>query len=324
MMRALTALVATLAMSLAGFVPAQAQSYPTKPIKIIVPYPAGGTSDILARSIGQKLSESLGQPVIVENKPGANGNVGAEFVARSTADGYTLLLADIGALAISPSVYPKLPFDPAKDFAPVTMVAYSPHILVVHPSIPAGSVKELIAVAKDKPGKLNFAISGVGGAPHLAGVDFALRTGIQWTYIPYKGGAQAIADVAGGQADVTMNGMLATYPLVQGGKLKILAVSSAKRMSSIPNVPTIAESGVPGFETGSWQGVVAPAATPREIVAKLNSEIGRIVTTPEMRDKLGAQGADVRTNTPDEFTGFIRTEMTKWAKVVKDANVKLD
>jgi len=324
MMRALTALVATLAMSLAGFVPAQAQSYPTKPIKIIVPYPAGGTSDILARSIGQKLSESLGQPVIVENKPGANGNVGAEFVARSTADGYTLLLADIGALAISPSVYPKLPFDPAKDFAPVTMVAYSPHILVVHPSIPAGSVKELIALAKDKPGKLNFAISGVGGAPHLAGVDFALRTGIQWTYIPYKGGAQAIADVAGGQADVTMNGMLATYPLVQGGKLKILAVSSAKRMSSIPNVPTIAESGVPGFETGSWQGVVAPAATPREIVAKLNSEIGRIVTTPEMRDKLGAQGADVRTNTPDEFTGFIRTEMTKWAKVVKDANVKLD
>jgi len=323
MKRIITALF--VAASLAGVaLAAQAQNYPSKPIRIIVPYPAGGTSDILARSIGQKLSESLGQPVIVENKPGANGNVGAEFVARAAPDGYTLLLADIGALAISPSVYPQLPFDPAKDFSPVTMVAYSPHILVVHPSVPASSVKELVALAKEKPGKLNFAISGVGGAPHLAGVDFALRTGIQWTYIPYKGGAQAIADVAGGQADVTMNGMLATYPLVQGGKLKLLAVSSAKRMSSIPNVPTIAESGVPGFETGSWQGVVAPAGTPREVVAKLNSEISRIVTTPEMRDKLGVQGADVRTSTPDEFTSFIRTEMTKWAKVVKDANVKLE
>ena len=314
-----------LAASLAVIAPAaHAQSYPSKPIRIIVPYPAGGTSDILARSIGQKLSESLGQPVIVENKPGANGNVGAEFVARSAPDGYTLLLADIGALAISPSVYPKLPFDPGKDFTPITMVAYSPHILVVHPSIPAASVKELVALAKSKPGKLNFAISGVGGAPHLAGVDFALRTGVDWAYIPYKGGAQAIADVAGGQADVTLNGMLATYPLVQGGKLKLLAVSSGKRMSAIPDVPTIAESGVPGFETGSWQGVVAPAGTPRDVVMKLNSEIGRIVTAPEMRDKLGAQGADVRTNTPDEFTTFIRTEMSKWSKVVTDANVKID
>ena len=323
MKRIITALF--VAASLAGVaLAAQAQNYPSKPIRIIVPYPAGGTSDILARSIGQKLSESLGQPVVVENKPGANGNVGAEFVARAAPDGYTLLLADIGALAISPSVYPKLPFDPAKDFAPVTMVAYSPHILVVHPSIPAASVKELIALAKSKPGKLNFAISGVGGAPHLAGVDFALRTGIDWAYIPYKGGAQAIADVAGGQADVTLNGMLATYPLVQGGKLKLLAVSSAKRMSAIPDVPTIAESGIPGFETGSWQGVVAPAGTPRDVVAKLNSEIGRIVTTPEMRDKLGVQGADVRTNMPDEFSTFIRSEMTKWAKVVKDANVKID
>lgn len=313
-----TAFVAALAPS------SHAQGYPSKPIRIVVPYPAGGTSDILARSIGQKLSESLSQPVVVENKPGANGNVGAEFVARSAPDGYTLLLADIGALAISPSVYPKLPFDPAKDFAPVTMVAYSPHILVVHPSVPAGSVKELVALAKAKPGKLNFAISGVGGAPHLAGVDFALRTGVDWAYIPYKGGSQAIADVAGGQADVTLNGMLATYPLVQGGKLKLLAVSSAKRMSAIPDVPTIAESGLPGFETGSWQGVVAPAGTPRDVVTKLNSEIGRIVTTPEMRDKLGVQGADVRTNTSDEFTTFIKSEMSKWAKVVKDANVKLD
>jgi tripartite-type tricarboxylate transporter receptor subunit TctC len=305
-------------------VPAHAQSYPSKPIRVVVPYPAGGTSDILARSIGQKLSESWGQPVIVENKPGANGNVGADIVAKSPPDGYTLLLADIGALAISPSVYPTLPFDPTKDFAPVTMVAYSPHILVVHPSVAAGSVNELIALAKAKPGKLNFAISGMGGAPHLAGVDFALRAGIDWVYVPYKGGAQAIADVAGGQADVTLNGMLATYPLVQGGKLKLLAVSSAKRMSAIPDTPTIAESGLSGFESGSWQGIVAPAGTPREVVAKLNAEVGRIVTTPEMRANLGKQGADVRTNTPDEFAAFIRSEKAKWAKVVKEANVKVE
>jgi tripartite-type tricarboxylate transporter receptor subunit TctC len=303
---------------------AAAEDYPARPLRIIVPYPAGGTSDILARSIGQKLGESLGQPIVVENKPGANGNVGADLVAKAPPDGYTLLLADIGALAISPSVYPTLPFDPTKDFAPVTMVAYSPHILVVHPAVAASSVKELIALAKAKPGKLNFAISGVGGAPHLAGVDFALRTGIDWAYIPYKGGSQAIADVAGGQADVTMNGMLATYPLVQGGKLKLLAVSSAKRMSAIPDVPTLAESGLAGFESGSWQGVVAPAGTPRNVVARLNAEITRIVNSPEMRDNLGKQGADVRTNTPDEFAAFIRGEKMKWAKVVKDANVKID
>ncbi|HEY3179293.1 MAG TPA: tripartite tricarboxylate transporter substrate binding protein [Casimicrobiaceae bacterium] len=304
--------------------PTFGQSYPSKPIRIIVPYPAGGTSDILARTIGQRLSETLGQPVLVENKPGANGNVGADLVAKAPPDGHTLLLADIGALVISPSVYPTLPFDPVKDFAPVTMVAYSPHILVVHPSVPVASVKELVELAKSKPGKLNFAISGVGGAPHLAGVDFAMRTGVDWTYIPYKGGAQAIADVAGGQADVTLNGMLATYPLVQGGKLKLLAVSSAKRMSAIPDVPTIAESGVSGFESGSWQGVVAPAGTPREIVTRLNSEILRIVNAPDMRDRLGKQGADVRTNTPEEFGTFIRTETAKWAKVVKDANIKVE
>ena len=305
-------------------VPAHAQTYPVRPVHIIVPYPPGGTSDILARSLSDKLTGALGQPVLVENKPGANGNVGAEIVAKAPPDGYTLLLADIGALAISPSVYPTLPFDPVRDFAPVTMVAYSPHILVVNPAVPAATAQELIALAKAKPGKLNFAISGVGGAPHLAGVDFALRTGVQWVYIPYKGGSQAIADVAGGQADVTLNGMLATYPLVKGGRLKLLAVSSARRMSSIPDVPTLAESGLPGFETGSWQGVVAPPGTPREIVARLNDEITRIVTSPEMRENLGKQGAEVRTNSPEEFAVFIRNEKARWAKVVKDADVKIE
>ena len=317
----LKALVLT-AMIVAG--DAAAQSYPSKPIRIVVPYPAGGTSDILARAIGQKLSDAWGQPVVVDNKPGANGNVGADIVAKAPGDGYTLLLADIGSLAISPSVYPALPFDPVKDFAPVSMVAYSPHILVVHPSVPVSSVKELVALAKSKPGKLNFAISGVGGAPHLAGVDFALRNGIDWVYIPYKGGAQAIADVAGGQADVTLNGMLATYPLVKGEKLKILAVSSAKRMSAIPDVPTISESGVPNFESGSWQGVIAPAGTPPEVVAKLNAEISRSLALPEMKENLAKQGAEVRTNTPEQFSAFIRDEKSRWAKVVKDANVKVE
>jgi tripartite-type tricarboxylate transporter receptor subunit TctC len=320
--RAVVVLVMLLLSAFAG--PAAAQSYPARAIRIVVPYPPGGTSDILARSLAEKLTASWGQPVVVENKPGANGNVGADLVAKSPPDGYTLLLADIGALAISPSVYPTLPFDPVRDFAPVTMVAYSPHILVVNPGVPAASVQELVALAKSKPGKLNFAISGVGGAPHLAGVDFALRTGVKWEYIPYKGGSQAIADVAGGQADVTLNGMLATYPLVKGGKLKLLAVSSPQRMSAIPDVPTIAESGLPGFETGSWQGVVAPAGTPREIVARLAGEIGRLVSATEMRDNLGKQGAEVRTLTPDEFAGFIRNEKARWAKVVKDADVKVE
>jgi tripartite-type tricarboxylate transporter receptor subunit TctC len=319
------AVIACLLLVLAApFADVLAQAYPARAIRIVVPYPPGGTSDILARALAERLTAAWSQPVVVDNKPGANGNVGADIVAKSPADGYTVLLADIGALAISPSVYPALPFDPARDFAPVSMVAYSPHILVVNPAVPASSVQELIALAKARPGKLNFAVSGVGGAPHLAGVEFALRTGVQWEYIPYKGGSQAIADVAGGQADATLNGMLATYPLVKGGKLRLLGVSSSHRMSAIPDVPTIAESGLPGFETGSWQGVVAPAATPREIVAKLNAEIARIVGTPEMRDNLGRQGAEVRTNSPEEFAAFFRSEMARWAKVVKDANVKVE
>ncbi|MEO8186842.1 MAG: tripartite tricarboxylate transporter substrate binding protein [Burkholderiaceae bacterium] len=302
----------------------QAQAYPNKPIKIIVPYPPGGTSDILARAIGQKLTDSLGQTIVVENKPGANGNLGADFVSKSPPDGYTLLLADIGALAISPSLY-KLSFDPATDFSPVTMVAYSPHILVVHPSVPVNNTKELITLAKSKPGKLNFAASSVGSAPHLAGIDFASKAGVDWAYIPYKGGAQAITDMAGGQADVMFNGMLATYPHVKSGKLKILAVSSSKRMRAIPDVPTVAEAaGLENFQTGSWQGVLAPPNTPKEIVARLGSEITKILNTTEMKERLAAQGAEVLTNTPEQFSTFIRNEKARWAQVVKTANLKLE
>jgi tripartite-type tricarboxylate transporter receptor subunit TctC len=302
----------------------QAQAYPNKPIKIIVPYPPGGTSDILARAIGQKLTDSLGQTIVVENKPGANGNLGADFVSKSAPDGYTLLLADIGALAISPSLY-KLSFDPTTDFSPVTMVAYSPHILVVHPSVPVNNAKELVTLAKSKPGKLNFAASSVGSAPHLAGIEFASRAGVDWAYIPYKGGAQAITDMAGGQADVMFNGMLATYPHVKSGKLKILAVSSSKRMSAIPDVPTVAEAaGLDGFQTGSWQGVLAPPNTPKEVVARLSTEIIKILNTPEMTERLAVQGAEVSTNTPEQFSKFIRDEKLRWAQVVKTANLKLE
>ncbi|HVE49866.1 MAG TPA: tripartite tricarboxylate transporter substrate binding protein [Casimicrobiaceae bacterium] len=315
-------LVAFLVM-LAGAV-AHAQSWPQKPVRIIVPYPAGGTSDILARTISIKLGEAWGQSIIVENKPGANGNVGAEFVAKSPPDGYTVLLADVGAIAISPSVYTTLGYDPNKDFAPVTMVAYSPHILAVNPNVPVKSVKELIDYSKAQKGKLNYAASSVGSAPHLAGIDFANRTGTQWAYIPYKGGAQAITDVVGGQADVLFNGMLATYPHVKSGKLRILAVSSAARIPAIADVPTVAESGVAGFETGSWQGVLAPPGTPRAIVDKMNADIIKVLQDKETRDKLEAQGALVRTQTPEEMTKFIRDETTRWGKVVKDAGVKVE
>ena len=303
---------------------ALAQAWPQKPVRIIVPYPAGGTSDILARTVSVKLGEIWGQSVVVENKPGANGNVGADFVAKSPPDGYTILLADVGAIAISPSVYTTLGFDPTKDFSPVTMVAYSPHILAVNPNVPVKSVKELIEYSKAQKGKLNYAASSVGSAPHLAGIDFAMRTGTQWAYIPYKGGAQAITDVVGGQAEVLFNGMLATYPHVKSGKLKILAVSSAERMPSIPDVPTVAESGVPGFQTGSWQGVLAPPNTPRPIVDKINADLIKVLADPATRDKLSDQGAIVRTQTPEQMQAFIRDETARWAKVVKAANVKVE
>ncbi len=314
--------LATLALATAG---AFAQAWPAKPIRIIVPYPAGGTSDILARALGPEITKALGQQVLVDNKPGATGKLGADMVAKSPADGYSLLLADIGSLAIAPSVFPQLPFDPVKDFAPVIMVAYSPHILAVHPSVPAKDAKELVALAKAKPDSLNFAISGIGGANHLAGIEFAMRSGIQWTYIPYKGGAQAISDVMGGQAQVLFNGMLATYPAVKDGRLKAVAISSSKRFAAAPDIPTVAESAnLPGFETGSFQGIVAAAGTPPDVVAKLHSTITQILATPEMQERLAKAGAETRPGTPAAFGGFIASEKARWAKVVKDSGAKFE
>lgn len=318
-MRTLLAVLAWLAVAAA-----HAQTYPSKPIRLIVPYAAGGTSDILARQLGPKLTDAWGQPVVVENKTGANGNVGADFVAKSTPDGYTLLLTDLGGLVISASVYPHLPFNPSKDFTPVAMVSYSPHVLAVHPSVPVKSVKQLITHAKANPGKLNFAVSGIGGAPQLAGIEFAQRTGVQWTYIPYKGGSDAVAAVAAGQADVLFNGMLATWPTVQGGRLRALAISSKERVPSAPDTPTVAEQGLPGFETGSFQGVVGPIGIARETVAKLNAELNRILVTQEMKERFAKLGTEVRTGTPDSLGTWLGSEQARWAKVVKESGAKFE
>jgi tripartite-type tricarboxylate transporter receptor subunit TctC len=302
---------------------ATAQTYPSKPIRVVVPYAAGGTSDILARQIGPKLTEAWGQPVIVENRTGANGNVGAEFVARSAPDGYTFLLTDLGGLVISASVY-KLAFNPSTDFTPIVMVSYSPHVLAVHPSVQVKDVKELIAMAKAHPGKVNFAVSGIGGAPHLAGVEFAQRAGIDWTYIPYKGGADAVTGVVGGQAHALFNGMLATWPSVTGGKLKALGISSAQRVPSAASTPTIAEQGFPGFETGSFQGLVGPLGIPREIVTRLNAALIKALNTPDTKERFAKLGTDVRTGTPESLGTWMRTEQAKWAKVIKDSGVKFE
>lgn len=297
----------------------KAPAWPDKPIRIVVPYPPGGSSDIIARAIAQPLSQALGQTVIVDNRAGANGNTGADAVAKAT-DGHTLLLCDVGALAISPSVYPKLPFDPSRDLRGVGMLAYSPHLLVVHPSVPANNLAELVALSKRE--RLNFAVTAIGSAPHLAGVAVEKATGAQWNYIPYKGGSQAISDTLAGQTQILMNGMLATLPQVQSGKLKVLGVSKASRVPLLAQVPTIAEQGVKGFESGTWQGVMMPAATPPAVVQKLSAELTRIIRSPEVRERLVAQGAEVRTMAPAELGSFFEQERRRWAQVVAQGGVK--
>lgn len=305
-----------------GAAHAQAQSWPSKPIRLVVPYPPGGSSDIIARAIAQPLSEALKQSVIVENKAGANGNLGADFVAKSAPDGYTLLLCDTGALAISPSVYTRLPFDPSKDLRGVTMLAYSPHLLVVHPSVPANNLKELVALSRRS--ELNFAVTAMGSAPHLAGVAVERVSGAKWQFIPYKGGSQAVTDTIAGQTQVLMNGMLATLPFVQSGKLKILGVSKSTRMPLIGDVPTLAEQGLANFESGTWQGMLVAAGTPAGIVNRLNVELIKIIRNPDIRAKLAGQGAEVVTMTPAQQDEFFNRERKRWAKVVAEANIKLD
>ena len=312
---------AAAAASVASF-STSAQAFPSKPIKLIVPYPPGGSSDIIARAISQPLAEALKQTVLVENRAGANGNLGADFVAKSAPDGHTLLLCDVGALAISPSVYTKLAFDPSKDLRGVTMLAYSPHMLVVHPSVKANSFKELVALSKTSD--LNFAVTAMGSAPHLAGVAVERASGAKWIYVPYKGGVQAIQDTMGGQTQVLMNGMLATLPHVQSGKLKVLAISKKTRMPLVGDVPTLAEQGVTDFESGTWQGVLVANGTPAPIIARLNAELIKIVRSADIRSRLTGQGAEVVTMQATEQDQFFQKERGRWAKVVADANIKLD
>ncbi len=300
--------------------PVAAQNYPSRPIKIVVPFPAGGTSDVLARMIGQKMTEGWGQPVVVENKPGSSGNLGADAVAKSAPDGYTLVLMDVGNLVISPALF-KLPFTVEKDFAPVAMVAYSPHLLAVSTKVPANTPAELVAYAKAQKGKLNYAVAaGMGSASHLAGVIYAQRSGIEWGYVPYKGGAQAITDLIGGQVDVMFNGMVATYPHVKAGKIKLIAISSAKRNAQMPDTPTVAES-LPGFLTGSFQGLLAPAGTPKAVVDKLHAEVQRITALPDVRERLATLGAEPSAMTPADFGQWLKTEIPAMAKIVKDEKI---
>jgi tripartite-type tricarboxylate transporter receptor subunit TctC len=303
---------------------ALAQTYPSHPIRLVVPFPPGGTTDILARAVAQKLSESFGQQVIVDNRPGAGGNIGTELVAKAAPDGYTLEMGTVGTHAINASLYSKLPFDHVKDFVPVILVAGVPNVLVVNPALPVHSVQELIAYGKANPGKLYFASSGSGTSIHLSGELFKTMTGVQMTHVPYKGSAPALTDLMGGQVQLMFDNLPSSLGFIKAGKLRALAVTSAERASALPDVPTIAESGVPGFEASSWFGVLAPAGTPREIVQKLNAEIAKWLATPEAREKLASQGAIAAGGTPEDFARHIAAETAKWAKVVKASGAKVD
>jgi tripartite-type tricarboxylate transporter receptor subunit TctC len=303
---------------------AQAQSYPTRPIRIMVAYTPAGTTDILARLIGQKMTENWGQPVIVENRPGANGNIGTELAARATPDGYSILMATAATHSINNTLYPRLTWDAVKDFAPVSLVALVPNIMVVNPSVPVKSVKELIAHAKANPGKLAHGSPGNGRTAHLSMELFKSLTGITMTHVPYKGSAGVLADVMAGQIALTMDNIPVYLPQVRAGKIRALAVSSAKRAASAPDIPTMIEAGVPGLEAVSWFGLVAPAATPKPVVEKLAVETARILQLPDINRRISELGAEPVGGTPQQYAAFIQSEIVKWRKVIKDAGVRLE
>jgi tripartite-type tricarboxylate transporter receptor subunit TctC len=300
-----------------------AGGYPDKPIRLIVPQPPGGTSDILARVLASKLAENLRQQIIIDNRAGASGTIGTDLAAKSPPDGYTLVLV-YTTHATTPGIYGKLPYDPVADFAPITLAAAAPLLLVVHPKIPVTSVKELIAYAKTRPGELNFCSAGNGSGSHLAGELFNTMTGVKLTHIPYKGSGLAITELIGGQVQLMFAGIVPIDPHVKSGRVRSIAVTSAKRSVAIPQVPTIAESGLPGFEVVGWYGVLAPARTPHPIVARLHNEFVKILQTQDIRDRLLSEGAEPVGNTPAEFTAFIKTDIGRWAKVIKAAGAKLD
>jgi len=312
---------------LAALAPAQsavAQSYPTKPIRWIVTYPPGGPTDVVARAIGAKLTEAWGQQIIIDNRAGAGGMIGTELGARAAPDGYTLLFGTSAGMTINPALQSKLPYDPVKDFAPVSLLVINPQLLVLNPTVPANSVKELVALAKAKPGQLNYASVGQGSPNHLGMELLKALTGTNIVHVPYKGTGPAITDLLGGQVQLMFNSMPTVLPLVRSGKLRALAVGSTQRISAIADIPTVAESGVPGFENVTWYGMFAPAKTPREIVNKLNAQVVRILAEPDMAQRLSSQGAEPRSSTPDELAKFMRVEFERWAKVIKSAGVKVE
>jgi tripartite-type tricarboxylate transporter receptor subunit TctC len=299
------------------------QEYPTRPIRLIVPFAAGGPMDIMSRALGERLTTTLGQQVVVDNRGGAGGSIGAEIVARSSADGYTLLTGHIGTHAINVSLYPKLGYDPVKDFAPVSMIATLPLGLFVNVSVPAKSAGELIALAKAKPGQLNFASAGSGGPTHMAGEMLKAMAGIDIVHVPYKGNAAALADLVAGRVQMMFSNLLTATPHVRSGKLRAIAISSANRSPQAPDLPAIAEAGVPGYDLTPWYGVFAPAGTPKAIVTRLNREAGRILNAPDMKARFRTQGVDLVTSTPEEFAALIRREIPKWREVVKKSGASV-
>ncbi|MDN4588059.1 ABC transporter substrate-binding protein [Xenophilus aerolatus] len=323
--RLLTAVGAALCLAVPALAQAQASgsAYPNKPVRLVVPYPPGGPTDIVARLVAQKLSDAMGQQFVIDNRPGAGGNPGAELVARSPADGYTLVVATT-AHAINPSLFKNLGYSLSKDFAPVSQLTSGPLVIVANPQLPAKNVAELIALAKARPGELNFASSGNGQSTHLSAELFAAMAGVKMNHIPYKGSAPALTDTMGGQTQLMFDTMLSAMPHVKAGKLKALAVTSAMRSPVAPDLPTVAESGLPGYEAIAWNGLLAPAGTPPEVVARLNAELKKVLAAPDVKDKFEAQGFAAAWNAPEDFGRFMAAEVDKWAKVVKVSGAKVD
>jgi tripartite-type tricarboxylate transporter receptor subunit TctC len=303
---------------------AHAQAFPSKPIKIVVTFPLGGAPDILARLLGSKMQENWGQPVIVDNRAGAGGNIGADYVAKSPADGYTVVMGTVGTHAINASLYSKMPYDPVRDFAPVILVAQTPNLLVVNPAVPAKTVQELIDYAKASPGKVFFGSPGVGTSIHVSGELFNTMAGVKTVHVPYKGRQFAIPDLLAGQIQMMFDNMPSALPLAKEGKLRALAVTSARRHPAAPEIPTMSESGLPGFDATSWFAVYAPAGTPADVVAKLNGEFNRIMTLADVKEKLAGIGLDVAGGSPEALGSYTRSELAKWAKVVRESGAKAD
>ena len=301
-----------------------AQAYPSKAIRMIVGFPPGGGTDVVARVISAKVQEWWGQPVTVENRPGATGTIGADVVAKSPADGYTLLMGHVNSTGLAPNLFPKLPYDPIKDFAAVSYVGYVPNVLAVHPSVPAKSVKELVALLKSKPGQLNYASSGNGSTQHLAGEMFKQLTGTEIVHVPYKGSGDAIKDLLGGVVAMNFDTMPPVLSHIQAGKLRGLAISTPKRLPQLADVPTFEEEGIRGFDVTNWYGVMAPAGTPREIVQKLNADINKAMQVPEVRSRLEAVGTQLNEQSAAQFEAFMKAEVAKYAKLIKSANIRIE